>query len=61
MTRDEWIDVGLAQGWIEARCLMHDWIGDLMSESDLGQFDEGDDPCVHRFVTTDVDVRTDVR
>lgn len=46
MTFDEWTEYGWKQGWCgPPLCLSHD--GFPMSDQELGEFDEGGDPCQH--------------
>ena len=46
MTFDEWLKEGYDQGWVgPAVCYTHD--GLPMSEGELWQFEEGNDPCMH--------------
>lgn len=50
MTRDEWIKVGVEQGWcLETRCLYHDGTEPTLDEV------TDDDPCVLFLQLTDDD------
>lgn len=43
---DTWLAQGMAQGWCgPAVCQTHD--GTPISEVEEGDFDDGDDPCLH--------------
>lgn len=46
MTFDQWLDHGMNQGWCgPAVCETHD--GLPASDSEVSQFEEGFDPCLH--------------
>jgi hypothetical protein len=45
-TFEDWLEFGIAQGWCgPSVCDTHD--GTPMAESELEEFEEGGDPCVH--------------
>jgi hypothetical protein len=45
MTFDEWMQVGIARGWIaEGVCAMHD--GLPMTDAETAEADAGGDPCL---------------
>jgi len=46
MTFDEWLQYGLTQGWCgPSVCETHD--GVPMSESEIDEYNDGGDPCIH--------------
>lgn len=46
LTFDEWISYGIEKGWCGPPvCYTHD--GLPMSESEMQEFDDGTDPCMH--------------
>jgi len=49
MTRDEWIEHGVEEGWMTTVCFMHDAHPPLTDE-ETAAFEEYDDPCIHRYV-----------
>ena len=51
MTRDEWINYGIEHEWVVWTCMAHDgW--NVMTPGEVAGFDEGDDPCVPRWIVT---------
>ena len=43
---DEWLAFGVERGWVsEPVCDTH--IGPVLTEAELLEFDDGNDPCVH--------------
>lgn len=52
MTREQWLTVGVVQGWLTPICLMHDFDHLLTTEeADLYNRD-GEDPCIPRYLAT---------
>lgn len=46
MTQDEWIDLGVEQGWCsQPVCATHDGVPNTFDED--AEWDEGGDPCQH--------------
>ena len=54
MTFAEWLTLGIEQNWIEGTCLMHRDM-ELWNDKERELFNEGDDPCIPRYVVTTPD------
>lgn len=54
MTFPEWLKLGVEKGWLEGHCLMHRDM-ELWNDKERKQFNEGDDPCIPRYLVTRLD------
>jgi hypothetical protein len=51
MTQEEWFADGLLRGWLQPICLMHDFDHVLTDEETKSYYEDGEDPCVPRYIT----------
>lgn len=60
MTFDDWRKIGVENGWLRSWCMQHDWIGDLMTDDQLDEWEDGDDPCVRVLIVAESGIERNI-